>query len=368
MALNCKLTGGRPGEGEIEVTGSMLSGDVFELAVQRSTDERYLGARSTWQTTPYWHRVERIAAEPGSIRLMARAGIIDGLLGSVGAALRVLLRAGGREEQGMLRVKGLLGSEAADQTRIMPPRRIEEETPAPLELPPQLAAPAPALAPPPRRRAWRLLSLLVVLAAAGLSGAWYLGWLGSWLRPVTQPPETIAKVEPGEAPKELSPPTPQAPAPGPPAPAERTSPTPAPPAAKGLARARELLATGPSPQSMYQHARQWDQAGDCEAAVPLYARAAGADPAVAAEVAHHYDPEGFKPSPCIEEPDEGNAALWYEDAARAGDPKAQGRLGAILTARAASGPIHDDGIEWLRKAAEAGNARAKQQLSDLGQP
>jgi len=387
MALNCRLTGIRPGQGEIEVRGSGLSGERFELAVQRSTDEHYLGADATWQTTPYWHRVARISEEAGSLRLAAGSGIVDGLLGSLGAALRVLLRAGGREEQGMLRVKGLLGSEAADQTRIMPPR-VEEVPPSPPRLTPdpspvraldqalEIIAPERSEAPrrPPQRSAWHILLLPLALVVSALLGAWYLGWLDPWLQP-GQPPEKVAKAEqPDEPPKEPSPPAPETSAPEPSAPAEQPSaspspsPTPAPPPAKGLARLRELLATSPSPQAMYEQAQQWDQAGDCAAAVPLYARAAGADPAVAAKVARLYDPEGFSPTPCISKPDEANAALWYEDAAHAGDPKAQARLGAILTVRATSGPVHEDGVEWLRKAAAAGETRAKQQAPSTRQP
>jgi hypothetical protein len=385
MALNCRLTGIRPGQGEIEVTGSGLSGERFELAVQRSTDERYLGADATWQATPYWHRVAPIIQEAGSLRLAAGSGIVDGLLGSVGAALRVLLRAGGREEQGMLRVKGLLGSEAADQTRIMPPR-VEEVPPSPprltpdpspvraLDQAPEIIAPERSEAPrrPPQRSAWHILLLPLALVVAALLGAWYLGWLDPWLQP-GQPSGKVAQVEqPGEPPKELSAPAPATSAPEPPAPEEypsiSASPSPTPPPAKGLARLRELLATGPTPQAMYEQAQKWDQAGDCAAAVPLYARAAGADPAVAAEVARLYDPEGFAPTPCISKPDEANAALWYEDAAHAGDPKAQARLGEILTAGATSGPVYEDGVEWLRKAASAGKTRPKQQAPSPGQP
>ena len=43
--------------------GGELAGESFELAVQRSSDEKFLGTDLLWQNTPYWHVCYRVDGE-----------------------------------------------------------------------------------------------------------------------------------------------------------------------------------------------------------------------------------------------------------------------------------------------------------------
>jgi hypothetical protein len=100
MPLQIQLTGTGPGQGVFDISGGELAGESFELAVQRSSDEKFLGTDLLWQNAPYWHVCYRIDGEPERLRLAAGAEIVDGVVESSVHALRVLVRAGRVQAQG----------------------------------------------------------------------------------------------------------------------------------------------------------------------------------------------------------------------------------------------------------------------------
>ncbi|GAB3129161.1 sel1 repeat family protein [Novispirillum itersonii] len=74
-----------------------------------------------------------------------------------------------------------------------------------------------------------------------------------------------------------------------------------------------------------------------------------------------YDPATWSAATSpLPQADAETAAFWYEPAAQAGNVEAQRRLGLVLKAMepGGSGPQTDKAKEWLKKAADAGDAEA----------
>lgn len=96
-----------------------------------------------------------------------------------------------------------------------------------------------------------------------------------------------------------------------------------------------------------------------------YAARAGS-PSASLALGRFYDPEarGAETGP-IETPDIETAAYWYEPAALSGNTEAQRRLGKILVTLDPDGYGRSKGLEWLRKAADAGDREAAVTLREL---
>jgi hypothetical protein len=353
--------------------GDHLAGASCELAIQRSSDDAFLGTELHWQTTPYWHVCYRIEGSQRDLRLSAGSEIVDGVITSSVHALRVLIRAGRVREQGILRIRQLVGS----------PARAGGRTTEPVQASPTMGDPIIASEGPPpastdepdsrrhRMAAGFLLLLLLLVAVAG--GAWLFGWLDPLIVPegpleatTADPPAPPGEPSTGQRTSTVAEPERHDPVKPAGARVEVTETAPAPPnGLSGRQFVQHYLGQAPSAEELYARARDREQEGDCEAAILLYTRGAAADPGIAAEVAHLYDPGGFEPSPCIESPNRENALVWYQDAARAGVLRAQSRLGALLVEQAGSGVTREQGVEWLRRAGAAGDADAQRILGEI---
>jgi hypothetical protein len=368
MPLQIQLKGVGPGRGVFEISGGRIDGqigvDAVELAVQRNADDKFLGPDLVWQSSIHWHWCARVDADTATLRLDAGPEIVDGVLGSSVNAMLVEVRAGGRRDSGILRIHGLVGS----------PAGAERVRPRPAQAAPSRATPVPGEPPASSvngRRSfpgWLLFALVAAgIGLAALGTAWQLGVFDLSLAP---------------APRDF----PAAPAPGPglqapsgvpggepatsesvPAPltGERASQE---PSLRGRAMVQRYLATNPSAEGLYAEAQSREALGDCEAAILLFERAAAADPMIAARVAGRYDPVTFEPSRCIALANRESALVWYEDAARAGDRESQRRLGQMLIEQADSGVLHEEGRDWLRKAADGGDPEARRLFEGLERP
>jgi TPR repeat protein len=155
------------------------------------------------------------------------------------------------------------------------------------------------------------------------------------------------------------------PAPTPPRPPERTPTSPS--GASGKTYYLELKGQNLPPQDLFDRGEQADRTGDCEASIRLLIDAAKRAPGLAERLARRYDPEGFEPTPCFPQAKPDSAMVWYQNAAEQGIPAAQRRYGELLLGEAASGPIYQDAVDWLRKAATAGDAAAAKRLETLGE-
>ncbi len=338
MPLKLRLQSTGPGRGLLRVEGHSEPVESVNLALRRN-DGRYLGEGGAWQPTPYWH--PQFGAQPGPDGLGIELGpaLMDAIVAMHGQPLLLTLRRDDREDSGVLRIRGaLIGSNAAaepDKTRapVQPqgpatePPQESESIQAPTATEAACAQSDPP--PTPHRPRWPLLlgaALVLALIGAGLGAAWYLGWLAAWIAP----PHASGPEEP---PTQFLP-SPES-------------------VLTGRAFAVELLAGSPSAKQLLAAAEARSEAGDCDAALILYDRAIDADGALGAQVARLYDPASFTAGGCIDAPNEDIALVYLRTAADAGVPAAMRRAGEILIGRASSGPVHDEGRAWLRRAEAA---------------
>jgi len=135
----------------------------------------------------------------------------------------------------------------------------------------------------------------------------------------------------------------------------------------GKALFLELKGQDLAPADLFGHAERVAQAGDCEAAIGLFTDAAKRDAMLAGRLGQRYDPADFQPRPCFAGPNPDSAQVWYQRAAEGGIPAAQRRYAQLLLAEADAGPVFQDAIAWLRKAAAAGDTQAADQLAALQQ-
>jgi hypothetical protein len=373
MALKIDLHPAGPGSARLLIGGARPSPETVSLALQRN-DGRYLGLDRQWQVTPHWHPI--FTAEPLSdgLRLTLGTDLVDSIVGVGGAPLRVVARLDGVEDAGTLRIRGeLIGSGAAaprsasrdpleetisvrrpgaQSTRDAEPFSDDDFS---LDLEGH-ADPRPTPR-PAARWPWFALAAMLLLAGAG-AGAWRLGWFGE--TPPSDPDVPLV----GEPTPDLPPARVDAPE------SEQSGETPPPsepePTLTGIALASRFLADGPIPAAIFERAEQLEQAGDCPAAYALYSEAANADPTFAARLARRYDPLTHRPGTCITAPDIPYAIVYYSDAAEAGDIEIQRRLGQLMAEHEPSGPTHEAGLAWLRKAAAAGDEAAAEAVERFG--
>lgn len=374
MALKIDLHPAGPGSARLLIGGARPSPETVSLALQRN-DGRYLGLDRQWQVTPHWHPIFTAAPLSDGLRLTLDADLVDSIVGVGGAPLRVVVRLDGVEDAGTLRIRGeLIGSGAAaprsasrdpleetisvrrpgaESTRDA--ESISDADDFSLDLEGH-ADPRPTPR-PAARWPWFALAAVLLLAGVGL-GAWSLGWFGETL---PSDPDVAQLVEPTPdlSPARVDEPESQQSD-------ETTTPSDPAPALTGIALASRFLADGPTPAAIFERAERLEQAGDCPAAYALYSEAANADPTFAARLARRYDPLTHRPGTCIVAPDIPYAIVYYSDAADAGDIEIQRRLGQLMAEHEASGPTHEAGLGWLRKAAAAGDEEATRAIERFG--
>ncbi len=350
MPLKLLLESAGPGRGLLHIEGSSEPTESVNLAIQRN-DGRFLGQDGHWQPTPFWH--PQFSAEPGAdgLRIELGPSLMDGIIAMHGAPLMLSLRIDGREDRGVVRVRGsLIGSDAAapEPSRVTGGRAqtsadAEQPTDRTMSLDIDLDAEAGKTPQESKQHAdlrWlAVLGAVMVLLLAVGAALWYfdipqrlISDKEIELVPVGQ--ETAAREE-TDAPETEQ----QS--------AFATSPE---STLTGLQFVVEYLAEGPSADAMLAEAEARSEAGDCDAALILYSRAAETEPALGVPVARLYDPPTYAEGGCIDAANEDSALEYYRSAAEAGVAEAMRRTGEILTARAASGPVHEEGAQWLRRA------------------
>lgn len=121
----------------------------------------------------------------------------------------------------------------------------------------------------------------------------------------------------------------------------------------------------PEAAAAEEEARRFTEAGQDQAAFLLRKYAAQKGSAEAAYgMAQYYDPASHSAeASVVPAPDAEQAAVWYEAAAKDGKAEAMLRLGEMLKSGVLDRPDGpEQSVFWLRKAAEAGNEKAKELL------
>jgi hypothetical protein len=232
--------------------------------------------------------------------------------------------------------------------------------------PPPVVEPAPVRAPlaaePARGRGlWPLLLVLLLFAAAGAGGVYW--WMEVRERPQlaettpapapappAAPPATVALPATDAPPPVVAPAPPPvaSPAPGAPPPAspDRTTPS--------LAdlTVPQVIARAPGVAEIAAEAAARAARGLHEDALLLWEAAArlGHAPSLTA-LGRLYDPVGFQPGRPFRSPDPRQAARYYQQAVRAGDPGAEAPRAALR--------------EWLQAQAARGDTLAPLTLQDF---
>lgn len=365
MALNIELTPSGPGVALLEVAGVEAIPERIALALQRN-DGHWLGVDRQWQDTPHWHPMFTAEAAPDGIQLLLGADLVDCIIGVGGSPLQVTMRLDDATDAGVLRIRGaLIGSGARAQVHpddgdtviLRPIPRPAPEADAPqapsddrIDVATTPEGPLSTTEATSRSPRWPWIALVVVLVLAAVgAGLWWFG-LADPLEPpvVASPPESATSL------RETEPPT-----------------TPEPsiaPDATGATLARAFLAGNPDLEAVFTRGEKAEQDGDCAAAFALYSEAANRDPGLAARLARRYDPRTHTAGPCISKPDAPYAIIYFKDAAEVGDTAAQRRLGQLMVERESAGPTHEAGLQWLRRAAQAGDEEATRILDGLAEP
>lgn len=130
---------------------------------------------------------------------------------------------------------------------------------------------------------------------------------------------------------------------------------------------RRLVASNPEPAAAKAEADKLAKKAallDCQFLLYRYAADKG-DNGSARVLGTFYDPDTWsKEKSPLPAPNPMEAARWHKQAAEAGDAESQYRYGMLLKlgrTDAPDGP--EQGLAWLRKAAEQGNALAKEELA-----
>ncbi|GAB3447817.1 SEL1-like repeat protein [Insolitispirillum peregrinum] len=373
MPIKVELIGHTPGQAGLRILGlaqaSTTSGGLIRLMRK---DEKILGPDGRWLTDDHWLPLPDLTLDGKALVGQADADLVDplALLSNADIVLATVqlgdLRDEGRLVVRDLRPSGLARSEAppAEPVRQEPVIEFPTAEPAytPIQMDPQDSRstgyqpdddlPASdggkkSLLP------MMLVAALVVLAIAGAVVAYSLGLFGD----KNTPPS--AATDPAPAPQTASTP-PATPAPT----------TPAAPAVEAINTREDLakfIQATPDGAKAYQAATTLAAQGKLEFAMLLFQHAArngSLDGSVA--VAKMYDPDSWsKTTSPMPAADAETAAYWYEPAAQGGNTEAQRQLGKILTQLQPSGFQHDKGKDWLQKAADAGDAKAKDLLATV---
>jgi hypothetical protein len=380
MALKIELKGTSPGFADLAIVGGGTDPGPLEITIQRNQDEHYLAQDGAWQATPFTHSISSVVESPDGVLASVGPEIVDPIVACTGMAFLAQVRSAGIHGQTILKLSGrLLGSGAAgsgqaDPAPPPPPPPVEPdpdpEPPEPAPVPgpePEPPAPPPEPAKGGGSKTALWLGLVLLLLAIAAAVAWYLGMFGGSAEPAMETTsESVVESrmdDTAASTTDTMDSSDQAAQP------EAGSQAAAQPSLRGRARAQAFLRGDlpPTPQSMLAKAIEWEQDGDCEASLIVLNAAAAMDVEASKALAERYDPASFRGDGCIAAADADTAAYWYEQPAEQGDQAAQSRLGLLLTERNQSGPLYERGVDYLRKAAQAGDPAAAERLGKLGE-
>lgn len=365
-------TAKRPGYARLLIPDFNAEGDGFCIAIQRNKDNLFLGSGKSWQSQETWHTISPVKDNANTVVTIG-PDLVDAVASCISSYAFVLnVKSGGVTSTGVIKKSGvsLMPSSARGDALAAGSQTLEATTPPPPPPPPpQISTPAPApapvaveaAAPPPLPAAASTISsggktegaskLPLIIAAAvalliiiGGAIAYFMGLIPGL----------------GGVDAEVQKPTPAAVTPAlPPAAA---------PAAPNLATrdiVRDFLATNPTPEATLAKAQELAGESRLDGAMLLYRNAAGkGNPDAAMALAQLYDPAYFsKDTSPLPNADPETAAYWYEGPAKDGNAAAQRNLGRVMLEQNPTGFLRDRAIQWLEKAASAGDAEAAELLS-----
>ena len=312
----------KPGFALLKVTGWPHSPDQTQMAIQRSEDERHLGADGEWEPIPVWQSLENMLVSDGGVfEGDVGPALVDPIVNAPNNSYRVTLKSGSDTETRTMKIDGaVLASSASgsapdstsfakgfilsDFEDVIPTdNKIEPHVETPEDLPEEEKEPVPVhtVQEPTKQDAapskdnsnsgnkiMRIILSVLLLLGLALGAARYYQWF-----PFAEQNTTV---ETSTADQSLS----------------------------DLELLQQFMETEPSTEAILAQATNWIQTKHCDAALRLLVHSGhkSDDARISLTYAKLYDPNLFQAGNCIDEADKDTAKYWYQKAADAGNTDA----------------------------------------------
>ena len=322
----------RPGFALLKISGWKHSPEQSEMSIQRSEDEKYLGADGQWEPIPVWHTLAAMTAvEDGIIEADVPPAFVDPIIIAPNNSYRVTLKSGPESETRTMRIaNGVLASSAAgsspesleqgnglilgdaivEQVEKIEPKPepeaiqeiveevVEEEIIEPVITPVAELKKDSFFALHKGKIIATLIILLLIIAAVL---AWYFKLIPLGFSSEKGSESTAAKISSAD------------------------------PASKNLTDLellQKFIRTKPATDQILAQAKEWQSTKHCDAMLRLMVHSAhkSNDSKIALEYAKMYDPTYFVQNECIEKNDVNTAQYWYQKAVEMGNPDAKALL------------------------------------------
>ncbi len=308
----------KPGFALLKVTGWPHNPDQTQMAIQRSEDEKHLGADGEWEPIPVWQSLENMVVSDDDVfEGDVGPALVDPIVNAPNNSYRVTLKSGSDTETRTMKIdgavlassasgsapdstsfaKGFILSDFEDvlpidnkmESHVETPVAVPQEEKEPEsentvhELPKQSTAPSTTSSSSGNKIMRIILSVLLLLGLA-LGAAWFYKWF-----PFV---EQNSIAETSTAGQSLS----------------------------DLELLQQFMETQPTTETILAQAKKWIQTKNCDAALRLLVHSGhkSDDARIALTYAKLYDPNLFQEGNCIDKPDKDTAIYWYQKAVEAG--------------------------------------------------
>lgn len=322
----------KPGFALLKVTGWPHNPDQTQMAIQRSEDEKHLGADGEWEPIPVWQSLEdMVVIDDGVFEGDVGPALVDPIVNAPNNSYRVTLKSGSNTETRTMKIDGAVltssaSGSAPDSTSfakgfilsdyedvLSTDNKMESHVETPVETQQaekesvsgntvherpkqgaaQSAVPSTAIVSSRNKSMSIILSVLLLLGLA-LGAAWFFKWFPFAERNITA--ETSIEEQEQEQDQSLS----------------------------DLELLQQFMETQPTTEAILAKATKWIQKKHCDAALRLLVHSGhkSDDARIALTYAKLYDPNLFQEGNCIDEPDKDTATYWYQKAVEAGSSDA----------------------------------------------
>ncbi len=317
----------KPGFALLKVTGWPHNPDQTQMAIQRSEDEKHLGADGEWEPIPVWQSLENmVVSDDGVFEGDVGPALVDPIVNAPNNSYRVTLKSGSDTETRTMKIDGaVLASSASgsapdstsfakgfilsDSEDVLPDIKTESRVETPVEAQQKeeasesgdtthefsetdtITIPDTGSA-SSSNKIRRIILLVLLLLGLALGAAWFFKWFPF----AEQNSSAETSIEGQNQDQNLS----------------------------DLEILQQFMETQPTTDAILAQATEWIQTKRCDAALRLLVHSGhkSEDARIALTYAKLYDPNLFQEGHCIDQSDKDTATYWYQKAAEAGSADA----------------------------------------------